>query len=248
VDRRTGFSRYHLVGPPAGGFWRATKHHDPFDPPQAPPPIRAVDPSEDKSGRWDAPSGEYRVLYCATQPEGAIGEKLAEFMPNAAAAVRIEAFLEGETDAEFADDYLEVSLDAVDIDSFGWLLARAPAASAGRFIDVWHPFTTVALFPRAVSLLRQFGLNVLDVRALADERRGFTRRLGALLREGATGEDGELRASGLRYESRLPPRWECWALWEPLPLAANEVELQRVDIGTPALRRAAELLGVVLRG
>lgn len=88
---------------------------------------------------------------------------------------------------------------------------------------------------------------MLDIRALADERRPFTRRLGAILRRAATTDAGELRASGLRYDSRLPPRWECWALWEPLPLDADAVEVQRIDIETPALRAAAELLGVVLR-
>jgi hypothetical protein len=82
---------------------------------------------------------------------------------------------------------------------------------------------------------------------LVDERRGFSRRLGALVRDGATSEDGELGASGLRYDSRLPPRWECWALWEPLAVNAGDAVITRVDIDTPALRRAAELLGVVLR-
>jgi RES domain len=248
VRRRTGFSRYHLVEPPTGGFWRATSHHEPFDPRPAPPAIGEVEPSEDESGRWDAPTGEYNVLYCATEPEGAIGEKLAPFMPNVSARVRIEAFLQEEPDPEFSDDYLEVSLDAEDIDSFEWLLAHAPAGPVGRFIDLWHPATTVALFPRAASLLLAFGVNVLDLRALTDERRGFTRRLGALVRDAATTESGELRASGLRYDSRLPPRWECWALWEPLALKADEAEIQRVHIDTPALRTAAELLGVVLRG
>jgi hypothetical protein len=248
VPRRTGFPRYHLVGPPAGGFWRATTHHDPFDPPPAPPPITEIEPSDDESGRWDAPAGEYKVLYCATQPEGALGEKLAHFMPNVSAVQRIEAFLEAEPDPELAEDYLEASLEAADIESFGWILAHAPAAPACRFIDVWHPATAVGLFPRAASLLKEFSLHVLDVRALADERRPFTRRLGALLRESATSASGELRASGLRYDSRLPPRWECWALWEPLPLNADASDIQRVHIDTPALRTAAQLLGVVLRG
>jgi hypothetical protein len=247
VHRRTGFSRYHLVGPPASGFWRATAHREPFDPPPAPPPISQVEPSDDESGRWDAPSREYRVLYCATEPEGALGEKLAHFMPNVRSAQRIEAFLEDEPDPEFADDYLEASLDAADIDSFGWLLAHAPAAPARRFIDVWHPATAVALFPRVASLLKEFGLHVLDIRALADERRPFTRRLGALIRDAATTEAGQLRVSGLRYDSRLPPRWECWALWEPLPLDGDAAAIQPVHIDTPALRTAAGLLGVVLR-
>jgi hypothetical protein len=97
-------------------------------------------------------------------------------------------------------------------------------------------------------LLVAFGLKVFDVGALTDQRRGFTRRLGALVRAAATTESGQLRAAGLRYESRLLPRWECWALWEPLPLDSEAATIQRVEIDTPALRTAAELLGVVLRG
>jgi RES domain len=243
----TGFPAYRLVGSPSGGFWRVTSHHEPFDPPPAPPPVGEGASDEDDSGRWDAPQGEYRVLYCATEPEGAVGEKLAAFMPNVAAVRRIESFLDDEQDPEYGEDYLDIGLDAEDVESFGWLLAQAPANPAARFIDVWHPATVVALFPRAASLLAAFGLKVLDRRALADERRGFTRRLGGLMRADATAEDGELGAAGLRYESRLAPGWECWALWEPLPLDADEASVERVGIDTPALRRAAELLGVVLR-
>lgn len=187
------------------------------------------------------------MLYCATEPEGAIGEKLSAFMPNVSTVLRIESFLAEEPDPGYGDDYLEVGLDADDVESFAWLLAHAPATPAARFIDVWHPLTVLALFPRAASLLAAFGLKVLDRRALADERRGFTRRLGGLMRGDATAENGELRAAGLRYESRLAPGWECWALWEPLPLDIDQANVERVGIDTPALRRAAELLGVVLR-
>jgi hypothetical protein len=243
----TGFSAYHLIGSPRGGFWRVTRHPEPFDPPPAPPPVGEVAPDEDASGRWDAPRGEYRVLYGATEPEGALGEKLAAFMPNVAAVRHIESFLDDKPDSEYGEDYLGVGLDADDVESFGWLLAHAPANPAARFIDVWHPRTVVALFPHAAFLLRTFGLKVLDRRALADERRGFTRRLGGLMRAEATAKNGELRAAGFRYESRLPPGWECWALWEPLPIDADRAEVERVGINTPALRRAAELLGVVLR-
>jgi hypothetical protein len=107
-------------------------------------------------------------------------------MPNVAAVRRIESFLDDEPDHEYGEDYLGVGLDADDIDSFEWLLAHAPSNPAARFIDVWHPLTVVALFPRVASLLAAFGLKVLDRRALADERRGFTRRLGGLMRGDAT--------------------------------------------------------------
>jgi hypothetical protein len=76
------------------------------------------------------------VLYCATEPEGAVGERLAAFMPNVAAVRRIESFLDDGPDPEYSEDYLDVGLDADDIDSFDWLLAHAPATPAARFIDV----------------------------------------------------------------------------------------------------------------
>lgn len=121
------------------------------------------------------------MLYCATEPEGALGEKLAPFMPNVSAVRRIEAFLVEEPDPEFGDDYLDTSLGAEDIDSFGLLLAHAPAASVGRFIDAWHPATTVAVLPRAASLLREFGLarRRAPLREPADPEVGVLGTLGA---------------------------------------------------------------------
>jgi hypothetical protein len=88
----TGFSAYHVVGSPHGGFWRVSRHHEPFDPPPAPPPVGEGASDENDSGRWDAPQCEYRVLYCATEPEGAIGEKLAAFMPNVSGTAVGELF------------------------------------------------------------------------------------------------------------------------------------------------------------
>lgn len=76
-------------------------------------------------------------------------------------------------------------------------------------------------------------------------RRGFTRRVAGYLRDQAT-DQNSLRAAGLRYESRLPPSWECGALWEPLPIDNSEVQIQSVTIDTPELRSAAALLGVPL--
>ncbi len=57
---------------------------------------------------------------------------------------------------------------------------------------------------------------------------------------------GELRAAGLRFTSRLPPAWECWALWEPLPLEAANAEIEAVTIDTPQLRTAAAMLGIAI--
>ena len=99
------------------------------------------------AGRWDSPDGTFRTLYCATEAEGALGEKLGDFALKPTAVRRIEAFLESEPDEEYVGDTLAVRLDAEDIESFGWQLACAPAAEQGSAIDITHPRTFVAVFP-----------------------------------------------------------------------------------------------------
>jgi hypothetical protein len=243
--RAAGLGTVELVPPPAGGFWRVTDWPDPFDPKPPPHPVGAVPPEQDHSGRWDSDDGSFSTLYCSTDPEGAIAEKLADFAQNAVAVIEIMDFLEDDVDPEFAGDYLTGELDADDIEGFDWTLAHADAHAGVQFIDVWHWRTCVAITPAVAGLLVEHGLSALDRRALADERRGFTRRLGSALRQFVVDdEDGQLGAAGLRYESRLAAGWECWALWEPLPIDAGSVERTRVSIETPELRSAAAKLGV----
>ncbi len=234
------------VPPPADGFWRATSWHEPFDPPPPPRPVGDDDEEDEHAGRWDDAVGVFRTLYCASPPEGAIGEKLGDFALNPAAAVRIEAFLEDKPDEEFAADQLLSPLDADDIDALDWTLARAGAEPSAQFLDVNHWRTHVETARSAVELLLRFGLRALDRRAILDERRNFTRRLAGLWRSAAFGPAGEPRVHGLRYRSRLPPEWICWALWDPLPLDLSHFTSERVTIDHPALRAAARKLGVQL--
>jgi hypothetical protein len=79
-----------------------------------------------------------------------------------------------------------------------------------------------------------------------DERRYITRTLAGVYRADATNEHGELQASGLRFTSRLPPAWECWALWEPLPLDETAAQIEDVTFNTPTPHTAADMLGVAL--
>jgi hypothetical protein len=246
VQIPSGFPGFRLV-PAPDGFWRVTDWHEPFAPKDAPLPVTDTDLAKDDAGRFDAPDGDFRTLYCASDPEGALGEKIAPFTLDAAVARRIDDFLDEEPDADQLGEELRPSLGAEDVDGFHWVLARAPSRPGARYIDLWSWATVVALLPQVPHLLARYGLRTLDVRALSDERRGFTRRLAGILRRGATTHAGELRAAGIRYDSRLPPQWTCWALWEPLPLDPDQAEIHLVTIETPALRRAAEMLGVVLR-
>lgn len=225
--------RCRRVPAPKRGFWRVSSWPEPFDPPPPPRPIADHHAEDDLAGRWDDPDGVFRTLYCASTTEGAIGEKLGDFALNPHAAIRIESFLQSEPDEEFVDDQLIRPLDAVDIVGFGWTLAWSGAVAEARFVDVDHWTTYVATFPNTVDLLVEFGLHANDRRAVLDERRNFTRRLAGFWRAAATNH-GELCVRGLRYRSRLPPAWICWALWDPPPLDLAGRTAERVTIEHPA--------------
>jgi hypothetical protein len=85
-------SRCRLVGPPALGFFRVSSWHEPFAPPDPPPPLVDSETGEaaEAAGRWDDLDGGFRTLYCATVAEGAIGEKLGDFTLNPKAASKVE--------------------------------------------------------------------------------------------------------------------------------------------------------------
>jgi hypothetical protein len=238
-----GFAGYVTVPPPRYGFWRVSSWPQVFDPPRPPAPLGSP-PEEDDGHRYDDPDGQFRTLYCATEAEGALGECLGDFVFNTAAVVRIEAFLESEPEPGFDEDYHR-PLRSEDIKAFVWKLGHTPAQDA-LLIDVEHWRTYLAAAPRALPALGRYGIKRFDRHTLLDERRYITRTLAGVYRADSTDEHGELLASGLRFTSRLPPAWECWALWEPPPLDAAVVQIEDVTFDTPALHTAADMLGVAL--
>jgi hypothetical protein len=240
-----GFTGYATVSAPPHGFWRVSAWHAPLEPPPPAPPL-GTDAKDDDGHRYDDPRGRWRTLYCATDAEGALGECLGDFRFNAEAVVRIEAYLESEPDEGIDEDYLR-ELTAEDVEGFNWKLAHAPATVDATLIDIDDWRTYIAVAPKAIPALLRYGSKRFDRSTVLDERRYVTRTLAGLYREDATDAlSGALRAAGLRFTSRLPPAWECWALWEPLPLDAGNAEIERVTIDTPQLRTAAAMLGVVI--
>jgi RES domain len=242
----TGFDGFSMVRLPPTGVWRLTDWDEPFEPPLPPPPVTESEPENEEARRWDDPDGEFRTLYCATEAEGAFGEKLGYFFPNSSVVLEIESFLVESPDEEFSDDDLAGGLSRVQIEELDWKLGWAPVDDDPLAIDVTSTRTQLSALPGIGVLLRGFGISRFDREALRSPRRGFTRRVVGYLHSEAIGEDGELRACGLHYESRLEPRWECWALWDPLPVDVFAAEIERVSIDHPALRSAAAKLGVAL--
>ncbi len=243
---RTKFDGFALVDLPSGGVWRVSDWPDPLDPPPPPPPISKEERDNDESRRWDAPNEEFRTLYCASQEEGAFGEKLSSFRLEPAVVRAIDEFLVEEADDEFAGDDLAGGLTREDVDDLNWKLAWAPRLGGAQAIDITASRSRLATLPRIAGALRAFGFPKLDRVALRTSRRGFTRRVAGYLHEMATEEDADLQVGGIRYESRLPPAWECWALWQPLPLNVGEAKVEEITIDHRALRSAAAKLGVPL--
>ncbi len=241
-----GFERFTLVGLPLGGVWRVSDWDEPLDPPPPPDPAWDTAPGTDAARRWDDPAGEFRTLYCATDAEGALGEKLGSFALRPSVVREIEAYFVEDPDDEFIDDDLAGGLDCRDIEDLAWKLAWAPIDPEVQAIDIAAPRTMIAALPGVRALLRGYGIPSFDRAALLSTKRGFTRRVAGYIREQATDGNGTLRAVGLRYESRLPPSWECWALWEPLPIAQEQASVETVSIDHQALRSAAAMLGVPL--
>jgi hypothetical protein len=240
-----GADGYTMVPPPAAGFWRVSTWHAPFDPPAAAPPLGS-DAKDDDGHRYDDPEGHDKTLYCTTEPDGAIGECLGDFVYSAVAAQRIEAFLESAPDDE-SDEDLQRPLTEEDIERFGWKLAHAPGLESARMINVddWRSYLAAA--PKAIPALAAYGIRRFDRRTLLDERRYVTRTMAGVWRDDATDTvTGDRFAAGLRFTSRLAPAWECWALWEPLAIDEKGIGIEEVTIHTPALRRAADMLGVGL--
>lgn len=241
-----GFESFALVDLPIGGLWRVSDWDDPLDPPPPPDPAWNTEPGSDAARRWDDPAGEYRTLYCATEAEGALGEKLGSFALRPSVVREIEAFFLEEPDEDFVDDDLAGGLERHDIEDLNWKLAWVPVEPGTEAIDITAPRTMIAALPGVRALLRGYGIPSFDRAALLSTKRGFTRRLAGYMHEQALDGDGALLATGLRYESRLPPGWECWALWEPLPIRAGEAAIETVSIDHPVLRSAAAMLGVPL--
>jgi hypothetical protein len=235
------------LSPPPSRLFRVTDWHEPFSPPDPPTPLGATDHDDEygPAGRWDDPAGKFRTLYCASQAECAVGEKLAHFTLNPAAAARVDAYPDEDPDPEFAEEQLLRPVDGDDIASMNWNLSWAPADTTVGYIDVDHWRTFAAARGVGHILVREFGLRAFDRSTILDNRRSVTRRFAGYLHEAAVAYD-PISTRGIRYSTRLPPPWTCWAMWEPVGVDASRVESEALTINSPAVRRAARKLSVLL--
>jgi hypothetical protein len=212
---------------PENGLWRVARGPDPLAH-QAPLSQAELD-SARVGNRFDSPIGDYGVLYFGTLLESCFGETLARLRPSPALAAL--------ANAEWAENNF-MPPGAVPAE---WrqrrLAVRVRAPRTARFLDVEDANTHRALERSLGSILAASGRTGLDVAAI----RGGDRRLTRLISYWAhqqRDDKGLHRYAGVRYLSRLSTAWECWAVFDRLPL--DEIERRPIAREDPALSSVAK--------
>jgi hypothetical protein len=237
----------HAVPPPASPVFRVARGDD--GPPADPfvPPSRARTDADGTCGnRFDDPGQaegipeeeRFRVIYAATQREGAFAETIAHFRPDLAAMAALGAI----RGAPGEPQPLTGSVPARwrQLRGVGLLLLDPSL----RFVDVAHPDTLAEMRTHLAALAIDLGHRDVDLSAITSGDRRLTQRAARYIYD-RTDNAGQPAFAGLRYVSRHGAAWECWALFadrlvgEPLP-----VEPVRVD--DPGLIAAARHLGLTI--
>lgn len=185
-----------LVVAPAS-LWRVGRASDPLH-------FSAITPedaaSENGGNRFDVPGG--RVLYAASDADGAFAETLARFRPTAAMRA-----LPPEEDEHF------MAAGAIPAD---WRtrrqLTQFELNEPLPFLDVDAPESHTFLTGEMAGVLEGLEVTNLDVATLRGPNRFLTRAIATFAYVARDDENRPLY-SGLRYASRLG-HWECWAIFE----------------------------------
>lgn len=167
-------------------------------------------------GRFDDPSGQFRVLYAAAQRRGAFVETLARFRPS------IESLAQ-----------MGIAPAARTGIPTGWYenrgIAELRLLRGQRWLDLRAPETREELRTELAQTLVTLGLSDLDLSRVAGPRRSFTQAIARWAREHGY--------AGVAYPSRLDARLTLWAIFEgaafqpagpPTPIAPDDPDLLAV--------------------
>jgi hypothetical protein len=218
------------VGPPTvsvpkGGVWRIGRGSDPLAVRR--PDARTLMSSE-SGNRFDSPDASYGVLYFSTTLRGCFGETLARFRPSLPMRTLVES------------DWEERGFMAVGAVPQEWRhrrsAARVEIESDWELLDIESRHTHQYLRRELALGLSALGYQDLDVATIRGRDRRVTRLISAWAYLAAN-DDGDLLYGGIRYKSRLDSGWECWAVFEDVPL--DPIETRPIAWETPDLRAMA---------
>ncbi len=238
----------HAVPPPLSPVFRVARGNggppaDPF----VPPSWERADADGTFGNRFDdpgkadgAPEGErFRVVYAATQRDGAFAETIAHFRPDLEALAALAAIQGGAGEPQPLTGV--VSVRWRQLRGVGRLLLD-PAL---HFVDVTHPDTLAEMRTCFASLSVAHGHRDIDLSTITSGDRRLTQRVARHVYE-QTDADGRPAFAGLRYVSRHRGAWECWALFADR-LVGERMPVQAVRAEDAGLVAAARHLGLTIQ-
>lgn len=209
---------------------------DPFETPEPPAPIDQ-ERLPVRGGKWfDDPAGIFATLYCGETPEAAFAEEIADYRPRSGVVAAILAATD-DPDADADPELVSGRLPAGYFDLRR--LGHAELRTGTLVVQVNHPETHE-------HLSRLLGRDILRPDALSTVNDGLrvTREIGRALYEWSS--SGSYRdIAGIAYPNPLDPRYQCVALWPPVPIEGIPI-VDPVTEAHPDLLAAAERLGVQL--
>ena len=238
--------------PPVGGVYRLGQRSANWF---APPDWAYVHDDGTFGNRFDDPSaatgvppeGRFRAIYCATQRAATFGETIARFRPS----LRLLADL-----AEIDDDepIAESLAGAVDPQDPRRGVVRADWRHHRRvdhtvlvpdlaFVDITAAETLQHLRVALAPMAERLGLADVDLSAVTSPQRLLTQHCARYIYD-QRATSSRPRFAGIRYVSRLNPAWECWAIFDDVPL--EELDRRPIAAEMPAFQRVAKLFGLTV--
>ena len=205
--------------PPSGLYRVARRTAGPFEPTDW---FRA-DRLSAFSSRFDDPRIDleeqlrFRVIYCATDRQCALGETLADFRPP---MLRLAAKLDTVLDDEPLEDSYPSTNDPEDrsrgLVEAAWRIKRVMGHTilerGLQFVDLGSARTLQQLRASFGDWAPDIAPRDVDQSLVMGPSRETTQRIARYIYE-QTDEAGVPRFAGIRYISRLDQDWECWALF-----------------------------------
>jgi RES domain len=219
------------VHPPGDGIWRVGHAPNPLI---VGKPLTPDELNDARTGnRFDSPTGQYGVLYCASDLECCFAETLGRFRPDP----RILPVIHGDWERHGYMEPGDVSRD--------WrqrrMAVRVSVDPGLPFLDIESAGTRAFLEPRLAPFLAAYGYGELDIPTVMTSDRRVTRLISQWA-WAMVDEQSNPGFAGIRYLSRLGTEWECWAVFDRTPIA--ELELLPITLEMESLQSIRELYGL----
>lgn len=238
---------FATVAPPAQGVYRiARRSSGTFDPPSWELALEGGTFGNRFDGARSGANPPFRVVYCASTPQGAFGETLAGFRPSLTLLAQLKAIADDESDDP------DIALGTAGRVSRDWRMRRQIAHAYIRIpqnlpcVDLAAASTQQILRTRLTPLATRLKLPNVDMSTLAGSNRAFTQACSRYIHD-QTDDLGNPVFAGIRYLSRLGANWECWAFFAERVTFEGRVS-QTIDAENTALIVVACLYHLTVEG